>query len=99
MDHKRRDAVSEALVNHEVSGIGQHSFMKSGDIAHQVIKAVAGHPSGGVHINAVEPLHDFRVVRNLKVRHCRFAEPLQLHICAVIRSNGHRWIDDIGNHH
>ncbi len=98
-DHIGRDTEGKALVDHEVPGIGQHRLMEAGDIAQQVVEAVAGDPTGGVHINAAKPLHDLGMVGDVESGHSRFAEPLHLHVAAVVRADGHRGVDDIGDHH
>ena len=71
--------------------------MEPGNIAHQVIESIPRHPARGVHINAVKPLHDFGMVRDIELRHNRLAKPLYLHIAAVVRANGNGGVYDIGN--
>ena len=45
VDHEGRDDIGEALVDHEVTGIGQDSLVQAGNVAQQVVEAVAGDPS------------------------------------------------------
>ena len=73
--------------------------MKSRDVAHQVVKAIACHPSGAVQINAVKALHDVGVVGDLEIRNYRLAVLLHLHVLAVVLSDGNAGIDDVGNGH
>ena len=72
--------------------------MQPGDVAQQVIEALTGHAGGGVHVDAVEPLHDLGVVGNVKIRGFGFAEPLHLHVAAVVGADGHGLVDDLGDH-
>ena len=97
MDHEGGDAVGEALIDHEVTGVGQHGGVEPGNIAHQVIEAVAGDPTGGIHIHAVEALHDLSVIGDLVIGHHRLAEALHLYVGAVIRANRDGGINDIGD--
>ena len=98
-DHKRRDAVGKALSNHKIPGISQHALMEPGDIAYQVIEPISGDPSGGIHINPMEPLHNFSVVRDFKLWDQGFPKPFLFHIGAVIRPNGYRGVNYIRNDH
>ena len=97
MDHEGGDAEGEALVDHKIPGVSQHCLMEPGHIPQQVVEAVARHPAGGVHVHSVESLHNLGVVGDLKVRHCGLAEPLHLHVGAVIGPNGDRGVDDVGD--
>ena len=98
VDHEGGDAVGEALVDHKVSGVGQHRLMEPGDIPQQVVEAAAGHTARRVQIDAVEPLHDIGVVGHLKIGGFRLAEPLHLHVAAVVGADGHGLVDDLGDH-
>ena len=73
--------------------------MKPCNISHQIIEAIARHSSGRVQVNAVKPLHNVCVVRNLKIRYHGLAKPLHFHVFTVIPANGYSWVDDIGNGH
>ena len=73
--------------------------MQSGNIAHQVIETVSGNLSGAVQINAVETLHDLGMVRDLEIRNYRLTESLDLHVLAVILSDGYAGIDDVRDGH
>ena len=97
VDHKRRNAVSEALIDHKISRIGQHGGVQAGDVAHQIVKSVAGDSASGIHIYPIELFHDLSMVRNLKIRHFRLAEALHFHVAAVVRTDRDRRIDDIRN--
>ena len=99
MDHEGRDAVGEALVDHKVPAIGQHGLVEPCNIAHEIIESVAGYPAGGVHINAVEALHDLRVIGNVKFRGFGLAKALDLHIVGVVRADGNGGIDHLRDHH
>ena len=95
MDHERGDAVGEALGDHEVPGVGQSGLVEPGHVSQQVVEAVSRHPACGVHVDAVQPLHDLRVIGDLKLRHDRLSEGFPLYVGGIIRSDGHRRVDDI----
>ncbi len=97
VDHERRDAVDKALVDHEIARIGQHGRVQPRDVAHQIIKAVAGDAAGGVHVDAAEALHDLRVIGDRKIGHDGLAEALNLHVGAVVRADRHGGVDDVGD--
>ena len=97
MDHEGRNAVGEALVDHEVPGVGQHGGVEPGDVSHEVIEASSGHPASGIHIHAVKPLHNLGVIGYLKVGSDRLAEPLDLHIGGVVRADGNGGVDHLGD--
>ena len=98
-DHKGRYTVGETAVDHKVSGIGDHGRMQSGDIAHQIVETVSRNLSGGFQIDPVKPLHDLRMIRDLKVRCHGISEFLDFHITAVVLSDGHRRINDVRDRH
>ena len=97
VDHKRRDAVGEAFADHKVAGVGQHGLVEPGDVAQQVVEATAGHAACGVHVDAVESLHNVGVVGNLEVRRLRLTEALYLHVTAVVRADRHGGVDHLGD--
>ena len=99
VDHKRGNAIGEALVDHEIPAIGQHGLVEPGNIAHQIVKSVAGNPPGGVHVDAVEALHDLRVIGNIELRQLGLAEALDLHIVGVIGADGHGGVDHLRDDH
>ncbi len=88
VDHEGRYAVDEALVYHEVARISENGAVQPCNVAHEIVEAVACDASGGVHVNAVEALHDLGVVGNGEVGHDGFAETLHLDVCAVVRADG-----------
>ncbi len=73
--------------------------MQPRDISHQIVKTVACHTPRRIQIQSAEALHNFRMIRNLKVRHRRFAVFLHLDILAVIPADRHARIDDIRDCH
>ena len=73
----------EALIDHKVAGIGQNSLVQTGDVAQQIIEAIAGHAACSVHINAVEALHDLGVVRDLSLIHISDTANLRLSVAVV----------------
>ena len=95
--HERRDDIGKALVDHEIAGVGQHSLMQAGNVAQQVIEAVAGDAAGGVEVDAVEALHNVNMVRDGIVRHDRLAEALDLDVMAVVGADGHAGVDHLGD--
>ena len=95
VDHERRNAEGEALVDHEVARVGEHALVQARNVAEQVVEARAGDAARRVHINAVEALHDLRVVGDLKIGHLRLAEALDLNVAAVVRADGDARIDDV----
>ena len=98
VDHEGGDAEGEALVDHEVAGVGQNRLVEAGDVAHQVVEAGAGYPAGGVHVDAVKGLHNLGVVGDLIRGHHGLAEALHLHVGAVVGAQGHGGVDDLGDH-
>ena len=99
VDHEGGDAVGEALVYHKVPAIGQHRLVHPGDVPQQVVKPAAGDPGGSVHVDAVKPLHNVRVVGDLKLRHRGLAKALHLHVAAVVLADGHGGVDHLGDDH
>ena len=95
--HEGRDDIGETLVDHEVAGIGQNSLVQAGDVAQQVVEAIAGHAACGVHINAVEALHDLGMVRDGEIRHDRLTEALSLDVVGVVRADGYAGVDHLGD--
>ena len=98
VDHEGGNAVGEALADHEVPAVGQHCLVEPGDVAQQIVEAVAGDPAGGVQIDAVEGLHDLRVVGDGEVGHLGLTEALHLHVAGVVGADGHGGVDDLGDH-
>src|SRR5699024_2381058 len=97
VDHEGGDAVGEALVDHEVPAVGQHGLMEPGNVPQEVVEALAGHPAGGVHVDAVKGLHDLSVVGDGEVGHHGVSEPLHLHVGGVVGADGHGGVDDLGD--
>ena len=95
VDHEGRDAVDKALVDHEVARVGQHGGVQPRDIAHEIIEAVAGDAAGGVHVHAVEALHDLSVIGDLIGGNHRLAEALHFHVAAVVGADGNGGINDV----
>ena len=99
-DHIRRNAVSKAAVDHEISCVGQACGMESRDIPHQIIESVSGHTAGGIHVNAVKLFHNIRVIGNFIIGNYRIAVFLDFHVLGIVFSDRYRGIDDIrDNHH
>ncbi len=73
--------------------------MKSCDVTHQIIEAVACDIARCVEVDAVKALHNICVIGNLKIRDHRLAEFFDLHIVAVIRTERDGRIDDLRNEH
>ena len=71
--------------------------MQPGDVAHEVIEPLSADPGGGVHVHAVEALHDLRVVGDGEVGGFRLAEALYLHVAAVVRADGHGGVYHLGD--
>ena len=94
--HEGREYIGKALADHKVTGVSQHCLVQAGNVAQQVVEALASHAACGIHINAVKALHDLGVVRDLKIRHHRLAKALCFHIAAVVRANGHAEVDHRG---
>ena len=98
MNHKGWNAVGEALVDHKVPGVGNHRRLEPGNVPHQVVKAVAAGLAGAVQVDAPKALHNLRVVGHLEVGHHRLPKPLDFHVFAVVFADGHRVVDQVGNH-
>ena len=73
--------------------------MESGDIAHEIIEAVARDLSCGVEVDAVHLLHYLCMVRNLEIGHYGLAEALDFNILAVVAAYRHARIDDVRDDH
>ena len=99
VDHERGNEVLESLVDHEVAGIAQDAGVQSGDVALQVVEAVAGRSTGAVQIDAGEHLHDVDMVRDLPFGHDGFAEAFQFHVLGVVLADGHGVVDHLRDDH
>ena len=99
VNHIGGNAEGKALVNHEITGVGQHRLVEPGHIAQEVVKPGAGHTARRVHINARQGLHNLCMVGDREVGGHRVPKALHLHIGRIVRANGHRGVDDLGNHH
>ena len=97
--HVRRYAVSESAVNHEVSCISQNRRVKSCDIAHQIIEAVACNASCAVEVDTIQALHYLAVIRDLKIRNYRLAVAGYFNVLAVVLAYRNRRINDVRNGH
>ena len=97
VDHERRNAEREALVDHKVARVGEHRLVQTGNVAHEIIEARAGDAPGSVHIHAVEALHDLGVIGDLKRGKLRFAEAFDLDVGAVVRTDGNAGVNDVRN--
>ena len=73
--------------------------MKSCNIAHKIIETVTRNLSCRIKVDTVEFFHNFRVIRNFKIRYKRIAEPLNFNILTVILTNRNRRINNIRNLH
>ena len=73
--------------------------MQPRDIAHQVIEAVSGDLARCVEVDAVERLHDVRVVRDLEIRDNRLAEALDFDVLRIVFSDRDRRVDDVRDEH
>ncbi len=71
--------------------------MQTGDISHQIIKAIAAGFSGAVQIHTAEPFHNIHMVRNLKIRDLRLSKTFYLYIFAVVLADRNRVVNNIGN--
>ena len=98
-DHIRRNAVSKAAVDHEISCVGQACGMESRDIPHQIIESVSGHTAGSIHGNAVKLFHNIRVIGNFIIGNYRIAVFLDFHVLGIVFSDRYGGIDDIRNNH
>ena len=98
-DHERRYAIGEASVDHEIPRIGNNGRMQSSDVTHQIVETISCYLSGAVEIDSVKAFHDFRMIRDFKIRNHRLTISLDFHILAVVFSNRNRRINNIGNHH
>ena len=97
-DHIGRNEVSKSPVNHEIPGVGKNGGVEPGNVAAKVVEAVAAGFPCAVYVNAVELLHNLHMVGHLKVRHNGLAETLHLYVFVVVPADGHRFVNDIGNH-
>ena len=99
--HERRDAVSEASINHEVAGVSDDGRMQACDVAHEVIEAITRHAMGRIQIQAIELGHDVGMVWHLKIGHHRLAKAFLLHVKGVVLPHRHFRCDNVGDgiHH
>ena len=95
---KGGDAVGEALADHEVTAVGQHRLVEPGDVAQQIVEAVAGDAAGGVQIDAVEGLHQVHMVGDGEIGHLGLTEALDLYVAGVVGAQRHGVVDDLGDH-
>ena len=98
-DHERRNAIGESLIDHEVSRIADHCRMDSCCITHQIIETITAGTSCTLLIQTVQTIQDICMIRNLKIRNYGLAEFLDLYVLAVVLTDRHRFINDIGNDH
>ena len=98
MDHERGDAVSEALVDHEIAAISQNCLVQAGNVTQQIIETGAGNAAGSLQIDAVEGLHDVGVIGNGEGGNLALTEALHFHVGGVIGTDGHGGVDDLGDH-
>ena len=97
VNHKGRDAVGKALVDHKVPGVGNHRGLEPGNVAHEIVEAVAAGLAGAVQVDAPKALHNLGVVGHLEVGHHRLAKALHFHVFAVVLANGHGVVDEVGD--
>ena len=98
-DHERGDHIGEAPVDHKVAGVGNDGGVQARDIAHEIVEPVTGDPAGGVEVDAVKGLHDLGVVGDLEIRDHGLAEAFDLHVLAVVFSDGNGGVDDVRDRH
>ena len=98
-DHVGRNAVGESAVDHKVSGVGDDGRVETGDVTHQIVKAVACHLAGALQVDACEALHDLGVVGDLKIGGQGLAVALDLHVLAIVLADRNGGIDDVGDDH
>ena len=93
--HERGDDIGEALVDHKIAGVSQNSFVQAGNVAQQIVEAVAGNAACSIQVNAVKAFHDVNMVRDGIIRHNRIAKALYFHIVAVVRADGHTGVNHL----
>ncbi len=86
------------MVDHEIPGVGEDRGVQPGDVALEVVEAVAGGATGGIQVDAVQALHDVHVVGDLPLGHYGLAETFVLHVLGVVLADGHGIVDDVGDH-
>ena len=98
VDHKGRYAIGKSLIYHEITGICKHRGMQTRDIAHEIVKAVAGNTPRSIHIYTVELFHYIGVIGYLKIGNNRLAEALHLNVMGVVGTDRHAGVDDVRDH-
>ena len=98
-DHERRDAISESLVDHEVSCVADHCGMDSCSIAHQVIETVTTGTSCALLVQTVQTIQNICMIRNLKIRNYGLTKLLDLYVLAVILTDRNGLINNVGDDH
>ena len=98
-NHKRRYAVCEASINHEISCISYNCGMKSRYIAHKIVETISCYLSCTVKIYTIKCFHYICVIRNLKIRNYRLTITCDFYILAVILTDRNAWVNDVRNNH
>ena len=96
-DHEGGDIIGKAPVDHKIARVAENGRMQPGDIALQVVKAVAAGLAGGIQLNARQALHDVHMVGDLKIGGHRLAKALDLHILRVAAADWHARVNDLGD--
>ena len=71
--------------------------MQTGDVAEQIIEAVAGYASGGVEVDTVERIHNFRMVRYRERGRDGFPETLHFHVVTVVGAERYGRVNHLRN--
>ena len=98
-DHEGRDAVGEALADHEVACIGEHRGMQARHVAREIVKALAARPSRAVDIDALELFQNVEVIRDFEIGHLGLQEALALDVLGIVFADGRFGGDDVGDRH
>ena len=97
MNHEWWNCICESLGNHVISCIGKHCFMKTCNIASQIIETFTGCSSCRFLVQTIDGMENISMIRNLIIRNSWFAESLFFYIFTVILTDRYRWINDVWN--
>ena len=99
VNHKGRNDVSEALIDHKIARIGQNGGMQPCDVARQIIESLSRSAAGGIDVDAVQFFENVEVIGNFKIGNDRFPEAFEFDVFRIVFSDGHIGGDDVGNGH
>jgi hypothetical protein len=98
-DHKGRNIVCEAPVDHEVTRVGKNGRMQACYVSAEIVETVAARFPRTFDVDAMQLFHNVNMIRYLKIGNGRFAETLNLHVLTVVLSDWNGIVNDIRDYH